>query len=158
VFKEGPKTILDKSFTLTPAASSKTKRAFSSLFEGNDPAVVVQYATDYQPQSVTSGLGGNKGKSAGFGGWLDKAAGAAGVGLSFANPSAIQLLINDTPIANWSAENSANNTETRQSMEIGGVPVNVTIQTQHVTATRTPQGKNQLSSVAVKVLIERLTP
>jgi hypothetical protein len=120
---------------------------------------VVTFATDYKPQSLTSGFGGSNGKPAtGLKGWIDKAGQATGVATNFANPSAIQLLINDTPIANWSADNGSNNLETRQSMEIGGVPVNVTIQTQRVTAPRTQSGANQLSSVAVKVLIERQTP
>jgi len=157
-FTEGPKTLLDKSFTIVPAASSSTRRLVgAALFEGNDPPLLVTYATEYQPQSLTASLGGNKGKT-GIGKLIDRVGGTVGAATSFANPQAIQLLINDTPIVTWSAGDGANNLETRQSMEIGGVPVNVTIQTQRVVAPRTQAGTTQLSSVMVKVMIERQTP
>jgi len=160
-FTEGPKTLLDKSFTLNASPTSKTKRLVSAaVFEGNDPPLVVTYATDYRPQSLGAVLGGGKGK--GLGGWLEKLDQASGTA-GFSNPQAIQLLINDTPIVTWSADDGRNNLETRQSMEIGGTPVNVTIQTQRVVAgpSRAQNGQpgpNQLSSVVVKVMIERQTP
>ena len=96
----------------------------------------------------------------GIGGLIDRVAGTAGAVTTFTNPTGIQLLINDEPIATWSADDAPNNTETRQSIMIDGVPFNATIRTQRVVAgaSRTRPGTNQLSSVAVKVTIERQNP
>jgi hypothetical protein len=63
-------------------------------------------------------------------------------------------ILSDEPIATWTADDGRNeprHASPRQS-------VNVTIQTQRVVPSRTPNGTNQLSSVAVKVTIERRNP